>query len=473
MLLVCVTGPVGSGKTSLLMQLAVWYNQQHKAADGFIAIGENRSEPNSGAKSYRLRIISTGEELLYATRDESGSVPYKFESKSELILQEWAKELKDKVAPPLIILDEFGKREILGKGHALLWDSIKAAKPQIVVIAVRSTLISEIEKIIGAQFDVCVNVNEKGAWDKLRTVCAEQGDWKRIGVYGGAAGAFEASVGAMLHTAQIPFRGIALSSVQSVVMTFAGDGLGTRGRVVWVPFISAGIKALSPSGDRLNPMLAISMQGILYTFVTQLLGWNVIGVAIGGFLVGAWAAAQGVILQYLFVGNDLFRFYDIVIHWVADKLHLPPFGLFGLLLIWSSIAGAISSSVTMIAYKRRQRIPSSLQKIISQRALIPVSTGAKRTWSNIIKRSLRDLTRPYFWLPITIIVIFILVTGSTIEKVFWIVMRALAIAFVIFSLARSFEPLTFLNWLRKRGYWGPAYAFRLVFLNIGDSKVKR
>jgi nucleoside-triphosphatase THEP1 len=396
MLLVGVMGPVGSGKTSLLLQLATWFGQQHKGADGFLAIGENRPVAHQGAERYRIQMIASGRILLYATRDESVLPPYRFEIETERFLQEWAGQLKSQGVPPLIILDEFGPLEVSGKGHRTLWDSIKFANPPLVVISMRSGLVADIEQVLQIQFDVCVDVREKGAWDKLRKICVDHEDWKRVGAYGAAAGSFEASVGAMLHTAQVPFRGIALSSVQSMVMTYAGDGLGTRGKVVWVPFISAGIKALSPSGSRLNPMLAISVQGILFTSATELLGWNVVGIALGGFLIGAWAAAQGVLLQLLFVGGDLVTMYDKVLQWLASFLRLPPLGLIGLLVVWSSLAGLFASAVTVYTYSRRQRIPARLQRLLSQGGTMFVQNESERSWKSTIRHSISDLTRPYF-----------------------------------------------------------------------------
>ncbi|MCX6120165.1 MAG: hypothetical protein NTX44_00905 [Ignavibacteriales bacterium] len=470
MLLVGVTGPVGSGKTSLLLQLTTWFQQQHKGVEGFLAIGEDRPSPNRGAGCYRLQMIASGRELLYATRDESKIPPYVFEIETERLLQEWAEQIKLKGAPALVVLDEFSSLETSGKGHAKLWNSIQSSNAPLVVIAMRSGLVSNIEQVLHIQFDVCIDVQETDAWNKLRTICVEHDDWKRIGAYGAAAGSFEASVGAILHTAQIPFRGIALSSVQSMVMTYAGDGLGTRSKIVWVPFIAAGMKALSPSGSRLNPMLAISVQGVLFTGATILFGWNIFGIMLGGFLIGAWAAAQGVLLQLLFVGSDLVRMYDAVLQWIGQKLHLPPFGLIGLLFLWSSIAGMFSSAVTLYAYTSRHRTPERLQRLLVTGAAHFVAEDTKRSWKSTIKQSLRDLTRPFFWIPIVILMALILVSGSSLENVFWIAVRASTIAMVFFSLARAFDPRSFLHWLRKRGYWGPAYAFRLVFLpNRKDS----
>ena len=116
MLLVGVTGPIGSGKTSLLLQLATWFQQQHKGVEGFLALGLNRSGENRGADSYRLKMIASGRDLLYATRDAAKLPPYIFDTETESQLREWAEQIKSKGAPALIILDEFGPLEASGKG---------------------------------------------------------------------------------------------------------------------------------------------------------------------------------------------------------------------------------------------------------------------------------------------------------------------------------------------------------------------
>ena len=191
---------------------------------------------------------------------------------------------------------------------------------------------------------------------------------------------------------------------------------------------------------------------------------------LGGFLIGAWAAAQGVLLQILFIGGDLVHMYDVVLQWVARFLHLPPLGLIGLLVVWSSIAGTLCSVVTLYAYIHRHRTPARLQHLLSQGTTMFVREESKRSWKSTIKQSVHDLTRPFFWIPIAILMVLILVSGSSLESVFWIAVRASTIAMVLFALVRAVDPRSFLNWLRKRGYWGPAYAFRLAFLpNRKDS----
>jgi hypothetical protein len=329
----------------------------------------------------------------------------------------------------------------------------------VVVIAVRHGLEDRIRERLGVEFDRVIRADEPDAGEHLRRACVEAGDWTRVGMYGAASGGFEASVGSALHGAQVPLRGLFLSSVQSAMMTYAGDGLGHRGRVVWVPFISASLKALSPSGSRLRPMLAISIQGMLYAMAVTVLGWNVLSTAAGGFLVGVWSAVQGVALQYLFVGSDLIRAYDTVIHWIAGALHLALPGVITLFVVWSAFCGTVGAVFTIIAWKRRHRLPARLTRMLARGASVHLGGGPAPTPGKAMLRGLRDLLRPVFWLPVLIVVAVLLLAGSPWESAMWIVVRAAGIGFVVFSLAGAFDPRRFIRWLKRKGYRGPALAY--------------
>ena len=72
-----------------------------------------------------------------------------------------------------------------------------------------------------------------------------------MGTYGASSGAIECSLGTWLHTIRFPLVGTAMAPIQAAVLAIASQGLGNRGRVVWISTIAAGLKSLSPSGRRL------------------------------------------------------------------------------------------------------------------------------------------------------------------------------------------------------------------------------
>jgi nucleoside-triphosphatase THEP1 len=460
MLLIGILGPVGSGKTSLLRTLAEWWRGRGMEADGFIAVAGERAPGTGGAGRYDVEMLKTLTRYPYAVRDNSLQPPYTFDVDTSSALARWADALGDAGPPSLVILDEFGPVEAAGGGHMPLWTRVCASSPEVVVVAARRGLEDAIQSRLGSRFDLMIDVESPDAWETLRQACLAHEDWTRVGIYGGGAGGFEASVGAILHGGQIPLRGLFMSSMQSVIMTYCTDGLGRRQRIVWVSLIAASLKALSPVGNRVRPMIAIAMQGILYGVAITLLGWNILGVALAGFLVGAWSAILGVALQYLFVGNELLRAYDSILLWIARALDVSSVGFLPLAAGWTVLCGVVSTGLTVFAWTHRRRMPVRLQKaVFTQGKLVAFEDRPSGMW-DAVRRGGKDIARPLFWLPVAIVVGVMLATGSPLESALWVVIRAAGVGFVLFSLVRAFDMQRFIRWLLARGYWGPALAYR-------------
>jgi hypothetical protein len=205
-------------------------------------------------------------------------------------------------------------------------------------------------------------------------------------------------------------------------------------------------------------MLAITMQGFLFSLAVTVFGWNALGILVAGWCVGAWTALQGLVLQYLIIGDNLFPALDIVIRWVADHLHLALPGIVSFIFFWTVICGAISSIVTFAAWMRRHRLPARISAMLEKGSSGIVNTTAAPTFRAAAKRGLHDLLRPMFWAPVAVVALIIVAAGSTWEEALWMVMRALAVGWALFALARLFDPRKLVAWLRRRGHWGPAMA---------------
>ena len=452
-LLIAVTGGPGSNKTRLLAELAAGQLARGQKVEGVLAVAGERRQPNQGAEEYRLRILGDAQDLRWAVRNENLSPPYYFEPDTERKLRTWADGLRTQPAVPLLVVDEFGKFEARGQGLMPLWPTLAAAAPHIVVVAVRAEVIEQIERAIGRRFDLRVAATAPDALEQLQRACEDFGEWTRIGLFGGAAGGLELTAGSVLHAAKIPLTGLVMSSLQGAMMVFAGSGLSQPGRVVWVPFISGGLKALSPAGNRLRPMLAIVLQGVLFGAAVQAFGWNLLSLALGGALIGAWAALQGFLLQYLLMGDDLVHAYDALLKWVALHLQLAAPSLPWLIGGWAVGHAVVAAAAAMAAWRLKQP-PPALQRIID-RETAPGPAAAVRTgW-----RRLREFGQWQFWLPLLIVATILLASGRPWETVAWLVLRFVAVGGVLLALVSLVRPARWAEQLRRRGWWGPALAF--------------
>ncbi len=458
-LLIALTGGPGSSKTRLMAELAAAQMVRGQRVEGVLSIAGARAAPDQGADEYWLRIIGTEVELPWATRDEALNPPYFFEPGTARKLQAWAERLRTLPPPPLLLLDEFGKFELRGLGLMPAWLQLAAAAPQVVVITVRDDLVTTVEELLGRPFDLRIPAQAPDALARLLGACQDFGEWTRIGLFGGAAGGLEMTVGSALHAAKIPLRGLAMSSLQAAMMVFAGTGLSEPGRVVWVPFISGGLKALSPAGNRVRPMIAIIMQGLLFGGTVQALGWNFLSLGLAGALVGAWAALQGFALQYLLMGDELVRAYDAVVLWVADKWHIAAPGLPWLVGVWAVLHALVASGITLTAWRLR-RPPPALQKLIERETTRqPASAdAANRPTQPAWGRRLREFARWQFWLPLLVVAGILLGSGRPWETVAWLVLRFVAVGFVLMTLVSLLRPVRWAEALRRRGWWGPALA---------------
>jgi nucleoside-triphosphatase THEP1 len=456
MLLIAVTGPPGAGKTTLLATLAAWSETQGRSVDGFVARAHNRSNPHMGAARYDLEWVADGRVTPFAHRAPKGTPAYIFDEAALAEARAWAHALAGNDPPDLVVLDEFGQLEVSGRGHMGLWPDLRTAAPAVVAIGVRANHLDKISARLERDFDIVIDAEDPNAWESLRTACLEHRDWIRVGGYGAGAGGVEIGLGSALHGVRVPGRGLILSSLQTAVMVTAGAGLGHRSRVVWVPFIAAGLKAVSPAGNRLRPMLAITMQGLLFGGATSVFGWNPLGIGLGGWLVGAWAGAQGAILQYLLVGDQLIRAYASVTGWLTEHWNLSTPGLWTAIGVWIVVWGLGAMSVGLFVH-RRKSLPGRFRELMARR-MEGLGNDHPASRRHALLLGAKDLARPVFWIPLLIIAAIVLAAGAPWGDIFWMAARALTVGFVVFSLARGFQPRRFVGWLRRRGHWGPAVA---------------
>jgi len=452
--LIAVTGNRGSGKTQLLAGLMDYLRREGRPVDGVLAVAEGRTIPEGGAQKYYLRWPLENRELLLCERTGIGKPPYRFNDEAWQEVGRWINAVGEKPdKPEVIILDELGRLEAEGRGFAVYWDQILALKPVLLVVAIRNESKQELEKQFRQKFDLVIQADEEIALERLCSLCNSAKDWQRVGRYGAAAGAIEVSLGSVVNATKIPFRGVAMSIIQAMVLFFAGSKLARPWMVIWVSYVAAALKALSPAGNRIRPMVAIAVQGSLFGLSVRLLGWNKTGITLGAWFVGAWAGLQGFIFQYLLLGNALVDAYGELQMWLAVKLGITIVSLPLLVALYVFFTGLLSA-ITIGYFQWRKRPPELLEKALIKRDE-DASPGSRQI-ENWWQRLWREYRQKAFWVPLVVVLIILTLSGSSTAQLAGLPLRAAGIIAAIFVIFSVLKPEKWIARLRKMGFWGGA-----------------
>ncbi len=130
--------------------------------------------------------------------------------------------------------------------------------------------------------------------------------------FSAALSLIEVGLGSFLHALHVPFRGQVLSMNQGFLLSrasFTGAASRREGMRLsnLISLTAACLKSLSPAGKTLTPMLAISIQGLLFSVGQAIGGVSLVGHSIGISLISLWALTQGLVLGWLLNGEVFLR----------------------------------------------------------------------------------------------------------------------------------------------------------------------
>lgn len=381
-----------------------------------------------------LSILPDGPELPFATRSENGEVPYHFDTQTEAFVLDWASTLG---TPEVVFIDELGKREAQGQGWMSIWPQICASRPKMVVACVREEVLEHVERHLGHRFDVRVHAADPRAESRMEHLFATYADWVHVGRTGLWGGGVEVTLGSALHTFLVPARGLALVSLQAAVLQRGVRRLHQPSRIAWAGWISAGAKALSPAGNRIRPMIAISMQALLFGSAVHVLGVNALGLTLGAFLMGLWAALQGLFLQWVLAGDALFTAYtsaqtlwNTITGWVLPS---PAVFVAGWALLWGTLA-ALSM---WVLYR------------------VGTPTAIRRPPRLVEQRPMRwYIQTPSLWLSAGALAGLLLFAGTPLHEVVFVLLRMAVVSMLLGLLVLRFQTQKVLDWARAKGFWG-------------------
>lgn len=270
-----------------------------------------------------------------------------------------------------------------------------------------------------------------------------------ISSYAATLSLIEVSLGAFLHAFHIPFSGHALSLNQGLILTQACHQTLSRREAISVvngiSIITSVLKSLSPIGKRLTPMLAISVQGLLFSVGILFFGSNLFGILLGIGLLSLWAFAQPLLLAYLFFGEKLFSAVEKLWLDIAEKLNIPV--EYGLSFLFSLVALKLllAFSVGFLAWKYPHMVAEKyLQKILQYQNKLPLQQKTKSVSASF--GAFKDLFNPWMVLSMILTIGFMWMTEkSDYFQIFIYTLRVFAIAWLVFFILRAFPQ----HWIEK------------------------
>lgn len=260
-----------------------------------------------------------------------------------------------------------------------------------------------------------------------------------LGNYGATLSLIEVGLGTLLHSLHVPFAGVFLSLNQGYLLCRVTLKTNTRWMAYSVSNIAAILKSLSPAGNKLGPMLSLSMQGLLFTIGTSILGPNLPGLILGMLLLSVWSFVQPLVTYYIFFGDKLFSAAD---YWFQKSFpyhgldHQALILIIGSVVVLKMIAGVV---LAIVAWKRKGE--DSYQDQFST-----IAKPKQMKTGHPAVLALKDLTRPVFLISILLTGIFLFFSQHKLSEIIGHLMRPLAIGFIFFYFSRT---LTLDRWLRK------------------------
>jgi hypothetical protein len=148
--------------------------------------------------------------------------------------------------------------------------------------------------------------------------------WAHVAAFGAAWGAFEITLGSLLHSLRIPFAGVVLSSLGAAMLVAQRQFLPDRGASLATAAVAALCKSISPDGLVLGPMFAILMEGLLVEAALLAAPRGMASAALAGSLCALWSAFQKLISRIVFFGGGVVDLYLGALRAVGKMLGLSP-----------------------------------------------------------------------------------------------------------------------------------------------------
>ncbi len=257
----------------------------------------------------------------------------------------------------------------------------------------------------------------------------------------------EIGLGSILHALHIPFSGFLLSLNQCFVLNRAllfavpSDSMVKRFLPMTISNTAAIIKTLSPYGKKFTPMLAISMQGLLFNIGVLLFGKNLFGRCIGSLLLSLWPMIQPIVVYGIIYGGiflDMTDYYNQMMSklpWL-DGMNLQIIAL-GYIFVHLSLTLGICFLTLLLPARVLDRYDRSIMSDRLSLQIKPLGVPKMNTILQKLRGVWKDFTSPFFLLSLILSGFFFYATMHSLGSFFLAFFRLIAIAFLTFFILRN------------------------------------
>ena len=290
----------------------------------------------------------------------------------------------------------------------------------------------------------------------------------------------EIGLGSFLHSFHIPFSGFLLSLNQCFVLNRSllhPQSSPSLYLPMTISNTAAVMKTLSPFGKKFAPMLALSMQGLLFNIGALIFGKNLLGRCIGSLLLSLWPMIQPVIIYGMIYGSIFLNMKDFYTLMMAKLPFFNAMNLQTIVLGFIFVHMALSLGVCFLTQFLPARILDNYDRFLmsyNPSHLKNSSDTKKKTFLQKSRDVLKDFISPLFLISLLLSGFFFYATLHSLEAFFFSFFRLIAIAFLTFFIIRNistewctriFAKLPFLK--------NHAPYIEEVFLRIQDKKSPR
>lgn len=142
-------------------------------------------------------------------------------------------------------------------------------------------------------------------------------------VFGAVWGLAEISLGALMHSSKIPFRGTIMSSLAVVIIITAKALLKYKGSLILLGGVTAMLRLSMGIGFNITPFAAIIIESVIAEIIFDTIGFRKVTAVIAGAVILLYTLIHGMIMQVIFLGVDIYSVYYEIIIKITSSFSIP------------------------------------------------------------------------------------------------------------------------------------------------------